>query len=129
MNLEQLMRALADRTRLRVLNLLREQELCVCYFVYVLKTSQPKISRHLAYLRRMGIVATRREGLWMHYRVVPPTDQAVGSVLEQIFAALDTDPQMQRDRESLAKACCAPKEVIRLGSVPIPASSAKAKGA
>jgi ArsR family transcriptional regulator len=129
MNLEQLMRALADRTRLRVLNLLREQELCVCNFVYVLKTSQPKISRHLAYLRRMGLVATRREGLWMHYRVVPPTDPAINSVLEQILAALDADPQMQRDRENLEKACCAPKESIRLGSVPLPSASAKAKGA
>src|SRR5688500_20312346 len=55
-------RALADRTQLRLLNLMRSEEVCVCFFVEVLKTHQPKISRHLAYLRRAGIVGARREG-------------------------------------------------------------------
>ncbi len=65
-------RALADATRLRIINLIGDQEVCVCYFVEILKTNQPKISRHLAYLRRAGIVAARREGIWMHYRISTP---------------------------------------------------------
>ena len=48
------------------------KEVCVCYFVEILGQSQPKISRHLAYLRRAGIVAARREGKWMHYKIVVP---------------------------------------------------------
>ena len=66
--------ALADRTRLRLINLMGADELCVCFFVEVLKTNQPKISRHLAYLRRAGIVDARREGQWMHYRIAEPAD-------------------------------------------------------
>src|SRR5256885_3173375 len=66
--------ALADRTRLRLLSLMGETEVCVCFFVEVLRTNQPKISRHLAYLRRAGVVAARREGKWMHYRIVEPRD-------------------------------------------------------
>ena len=72
LDLEALFRALADRTRLRILNLVRDQEVCVCYFVEVLRTSQPKISRHLAYLRRAGIGAARRSGTWMHYSFAVP---------------------------------------------------------
>ena len=68
-------RALADRTRLRIINLIGDQEVCVCFFVEILKTNQPKISRHLAYLRRAGIVAARREGIWMHYRLSTPEDE------------------------------------------------------
>ncbi len=67
--LDLLFRALADRTRLRLLNLIAEREICVCYFVEILRISQPKISRHLAYLRKAGIVAARRQGRWMHYRL------------------------------------------------------------
>jgi len=66
--------ALADHTRLRLLNLIGGREVCVCYFVEILRQGQPKISRHLAYLRRAGLVAARREGKWMHYRMVPPAD-------------------------------------------------------
>jgi ArsR family transcriptional regulator len=62
--------ALADCTRLRLLNLMNGKEVCVCYFVEILGQSQPKISRHLAYLRRADIVTARREGKWMHYKIV-----------------------------------------------------------
>src|SRR5205807_3703007 len=72
-----LFQALGDRTRLRLLNLLAGGELCVCYFVALLGAAQPKISRHLAYLRRSGLVEARRDGKWMHYRLVPPSDPHV----------------------------------------------------
>ena len=99
--------ALADRTRLRLLNLLAGGELCVCYFVELLDEPQPKISRHLAYLRRTGIVAARREGKWMHYKIVTPSDAAQARVLECALAVAAEDRQMQRDRERLERACCA----------------------
>ena len=66
--------ALADTTRLRLLNLMAGREVCVCHFVEILGQSQPKISRHLAYLPNAGIVAARREGKWMHYSICPTAD-------------------------------------------------------
>ncbi|HWC76710.1 MAG TPA: metalloregulator ArsR/SmtB family transcription factor, partial [Blastocatellia bacterium] len=69
-DIEAFFRALADRTRLRLVNLMGDDEVCVCYFVEVIGTNQPKISRHLAYLRRAGIVDARRDGKWIHYRLV-----------------------------------------------------------
>ena len=77
--LEQLFRALADPTRLRIINLVAEQEVCVCYFTEVIAAPQPKISRHLAYLRRAGIVGARREGKWMHYRLLIPHEPHAAS--------------------------------------------------
>ena len=102
-----LFNALADRTRLRLLNLLASGEVCVCYFVELLDEAQPKISRHLAYLRRAGIVSARRDGKWMHYRIVTPSDPAQARVLECALAALTDDRQMQRDRVRLERFCCA----------------------
>ncbi|HEX5883484.1 MAG TPA: metalloregulator ArsR/SmtB family transcription factor [Pyrinomonadaceae bacterium] len=113
-------RALADRTRLRLLNLLRTDEVCVCYFVETLKTNQPKISRHLAYLRRAGIVGVRREGQWMHYRVVEPADEGAARILQDVLAWLATDQEMQRDRERLIKVCCAPQLPISIQGAPRP---------
>jgi ArsR family transcriptional regulator, arsenate/arsenite/antimonite-responsive transcriptional repressor len=72
-DLPRFFQALGDTTRLRLLNLMGEQqEVCVCYFVEILGAPQPKISRHLAYLRNAGIVSSRREGKWVHYRIVMP---------------------------------------------------------
>jgi ArsR family transcriptional regulator len=105
-DMELLFRALADRTRLRLLNLMGEDEVCVCYLVEVLKTHQPKISRHLAYLRKAGIVFARREGKWMHYRVVQPGDKRAAEVLKNIRDWLANDPEMQRDRSRLVHMCC-----------------------
>jgi ArsR family transcriptional regulator len=99
--------ALADRTRLRLLNLMTGGEVCVCYFVELLDEPQPKISRHLAYLRRAGLVATRREGKWMHYRLTMPADATQARVLECALAAASEDKQLQRDRERFERVCCA----------------------
>lgn len=100
--------ALSDRTRLRLLNLMRDREVCVCYFVDILNQSQPKISRHLAYLRRAGIVSARREGKWMHYRIARPTDDAANAVLDATLQSFDADKEMRADRTKLSKACCSP---------------------
>ena len=119
-SLEKLFRALADSTRLRLLNLMNGREVCVCYFVEILKTSQPKISRHLAYLRRAGIVAARRDGKWMHYRLVPPPSHAGEEILEQALDALGKDRRFEADRERLKLACCRPQSFVSLQGAPQP---------
>src|SRR3954469_23126311 len=94
-------RALADRTRLRLLNLMGETEVCVCFFVEVLRINQPKISRHLAYLRRAGVVSARREGKWMHYRLSVPPDSHAANIFREVRAALANDSAMKNDRARL----------------------------
>lgn len=120
MDLARFYRALADRTRLRLLNLMGETEICVCFLVEVLSMPQPKISRHLAYLRRAGLVAARREGKWMHYRLLPPPDPHASQAFEVMRDGLANDPEMQRDRARLLQICCSPKIPIRLQAAPRP---------
>ena len=115
-------RALADYTRLRLLNLLTDGEVCVCFFVEVLRVNQPKISRHLAYLRRAGMVAARREGKWMHYRIVEPPDPHAARIFKEVRAWLKEDALMQRDRARLVKVCCAPQPPVQLRGAPRPVS-------
>ena len=117
-----LLAALADRTRLRLLNLMNGKEVCVCYFVEILGQSQPKISRHLAYLRRAGIVAARREGKWMHYRIVVPRHDGAARILSETLSVLSEDKAMQADRARLNKACCAPRKLSALDGAPLPIS-------
>lgn len=112
--------AFADRTRLRLLNLMNGREVCVCYFVEILRQSQPKISRHLAYLRRVGIVAARREGKWMHYKIVTPIDAVAAKILRETLAALGQEKELQRDLSLLDRACCAPRALTVLSGAPVP---------
>src|ERR1700680_1314758 len=105
-----LFRALADPTRLRLLNLIADRAICVCYFVEILGISQPKISRHLAYLRRAGIAAARRQGRWMHYRLVVPQDAVASSILKETLKHLRERPDMRRDFAKFGTACCKPGE-------------------
>lgn len=107
--MEKFFLALADKTRLRILNLIGDNEICVCFFTETLQEPQPKISRHLAYLRRSGVVQTRRDGKWIYYRLIQPKDEAARRVLSEIEAWMATDEQMQKDRERLTQICCAPE--------------------
>ena len=120
-DMERLFRALADRTRLRLLNLIGADEVCVCFFVEVLGESQPKISRHLAYLRRAGVVAARREGKWMHYRISTPDGGHAARVFGEVMTWLGEDRDMQRDRARMQTLCCAPRMPVRLQGAPRPA--------
>lgn len=113
--------ALGDNTRLRLLNLIGDKEICVCYFVEVLRQPQPKISRHLAYLRSAGIVQARRQGKWMHYHRVIPANQGASKTLQQTLAWLESDRGMQADRARLANLCCNPGECASLDGAPLPA--------
>ena len=108
-SIDALFRALADPTRLRLLNLIGDREICVCYFVEILRISQPKISRHLAYLRRAGIIEARREGKWMHYRLTMPKDPAAASILRETLKHLKQKPEMRKDSSRLNSACCTPQ--------------------
>jgi ArsR family transcriptional regulator len=94
-DMERLYQALGDRTRLRLLNLMGEQELCVCYFVEVLAQPQPKISRNLAYLRKAGIVTVRRQGTWMHYRIMTPRHKGAANILRETLAWMKEDPSLR----------------------------------
>ena len=118
--MEQLFRALADCTRLRLLNLMVNREVCVCYFVEILGVAQPTISRHLAYLRRAGIVVARREGKWMHYRIAAPQDPSARELLVETMRWLAIDRGMREDRARLQRACCAPRTLARLRAAPKP---------
>ncbi len=126
-NKELFFKALADGTRLRLLNLMGTDEVCVCFFVEVLKTNQPKISRHLAYLRRAGIVSARRDGPWMHYRIAEPSDADAARVLKDTLTWLANDREMQRDRARLVKVCCAPQLPVAIQGAPRPASLASSQ--
>ena len=119
-SMERFFQALGDNTRLRLLNLMGEQEICVCYFVEILGGPQPKISRHLAYLRRAGITSSRREGRWMHYRIVMPSHIGAAQILLQTLDWLKEEKGMQADRARLSKACCSPAKYALLEGAPLP---------
>jgi ArsR family transcriptional regulator, arsenate/arsenite/antimonite-responsive transcriptional repressor len=112
--------ALADPTRLRLLNLMDGREVCVCYFVEILKQGQPKISRHLAYLRNASIVSSRREGKWMHYSIKRPDDSRASAILDATLMSFKADQEMQSDLARLGKACCQPHRFAALEGAPTP---------
>lgn len=93
-------RAFSDRTRLRIMNLLRgRKEICVCDLMRVLDLPQAKVSRHLAYLRRAGLVDTRRDGQWVHYRMSKPDGAFHAKMLECLRCCLAEVPELQADRD------------------------------
>lgn len=100
---ENLFLALSDKTRLRILNLLRNEEICVYYLTEVLKESQPKISRHLAYLKNTEIVSARREGKWVYYRIEISKNLYAERLLKNILEWLTNQKEMQEDYEKLLK--------------------------
>lgn len=109
-DLERLFKALADTTRLRILGLLLAGEVCVCHIHESLRIPQPKASRHLAYLRRAGLVSARKEGLWVHYRLADAPDPIVAAIREAVIAALGPIDAVRKDADRLYKrtGCCAP---------------------
>jgi ArsR family transcriptional regulator len=110
--LEQLFSALADNTRLRILALLAAGEICVCHIHGALAIPQPTASRHLAYLRRTGLVATRKDGLWVHYRIAVPSDPALASVVAATIDALRSTRGISNDRRKLSGLTAIPLKVL-----------------
>jgi ArsR family transcriptional regulator, arsenate/arsenite/antimonite-responsive transcriptional repressor len=103
---EMLFKTLSDSTRLRLLNLLAEEKVCVCDLHGTLGLDQPKVSRHLAQLRRAGLVETERDGKWMHYRLARQGDPLVRNVLEGLRAWMRQHPRLNSERGRLEKVCC-----------------------
>ena len=120
LNIETFFMALADKTRLRLLNLMRNEEICVCFFTEVLDESQPKISRHLAYLRNAGLVEARRDGKWMHYRIIEPENDVAQKVLRETLEGLKNQDDMQKDYEKLYIACCGVSVPVTISRAPKP---------
>jgi ArsR family transcriptional regulator, arsenate/arsenite/antimonite-responsive transcriptional repressor len=122
-DLEGVFKALADKTRLRILALLGNNEVCVCHIHDSLGVPQPTVSRHLAYLRKSGLVAARRDGVWMHYQVSTSLTPAIQRVIAAAVDALQRLPAASQDRKQFQRsfgqlyvlgtpaggACCAPR--------------------
>lgn len=98
-------RAFSDRTRLRILHLLRDGELCVCDLVRVIDAPQPKVSRHLAYLRKAGLVDARKQGLWSYYTLTPASSAFHAKLLDCLSHCADHVPELARDQRKRG-ACC-----------------------
>jgi len=123
-DLETVFKALADKTRLRILALLGNNEVCVCHMHDSLGVPQPTVSRHLAYLRRSGLVEARRDGVWMHYQVSRALTPLVRGIVGAAIDALRQVPAANQDRRQFQRAfgelyvldspaggaCCAPRE-------------------
>lgn len=121
--LESVFKALADKTRLRILALLGNNEVCVCHLHDSLALPQPTVSRHLAYLRRAGLVEVRRDGVWMHYQVARSLDPVVQTVVNAAVEAVTSVRSTADDRKQFQRAfgqlyvmstptggsCCAPR--------------------
>ena len=109
--MEDVLKALADQTRLRILGLLVGGEVCVCHIHESLRISQPKASRHLAYLKRAGLVIGRKDGLWVHYRLAQPKEAVTGALLSAVAHFLTHVSSIEKDRQRAEKVtgCCVPE--------------------
>ena len=106
LKIDLIFRALSDRTRLRILNLLLNGELCVCDLVDVLEAPQPTVSRHLAYLRKAGLAVARKEGQWSYYRLLPAQSEFHERLVDCLRACRDEAPQLSRDIQTLRERGC-----------------------
>jgi ArsR family transcriptional regulator, arsenate/arsenite/antimonite-responsive transcriptional repressor len=102
-NADAAFRAFSERSRLRILYLLLDGEMCVCDLVDTLKVPQPTASRHLAYLRKTGLVVTQKRGLWMYYSLAPTKTTFHRKLIECLAACFKEVPELQRDKARLAK--------------------------
>lgn len=103
----ELFKAFADPVRLRLLNLLADGEVCVCHLHEALDLPQSTVSRHLAYLRKRGLVVGRKEGLWVHYRLAKPAGELHRTLIGSLGACFKEVASLKRDRQMLDhRTCC-----------------------
>lgn len=107
-NMGELFLALSNETRLMLLRLLGNREVCVCELVEALEQPQPKISQHLACLRKVGVVEARREGKWMYYRIVSPPHRGAERILHETLAWLREGMPLLSLVPKKKTACCLP---------------------
>ena len=105
-DLARLFVALGNETRLHLLHLIGDREVCVCELVDALKQPQPKVSQHLAFLRNAGIVEARREGKWMHYRITHPAHDGARKILQTLQESLKNDLSMSSVKTTRSSKCC-----------------------
>jgi ArsR family transcriptional regulator len=107
---DRIFKALADPTRVRILGLLAAGEICVCHIHDSLRLPQSLVSRHLAYLRRAGLVEARKEGFWVHYRIAEPRDELTRTLLAGVYHCIGHLPTVSKDAKRLEKktGCCVP---------------------
>ena len=99
--LVQFFKALSDETRLRIMMLLTQNELCVCDLMEVLGEPQSKVSRHLAYLKHSGITESKRAGVWMHYRLKDSQNGIYRAQIDFLKMQLSLLPQFCEDKDKL----------------------------
>ena len=102
-------RAFSDRTRLRILHLLLRGEMCVCDIVAITRVPQPTASRHLAYLRRAGLVRARKDGLWIHYKLAPAKSAFHRSLIKCLRECFRDVPELAADGKRMKAGCCVPR--------------------
>ena len=112
--MDRVFKALADPTRLRIVGLLQRDAVCVCHIHDSLKISQPKASRHLAYLRRAGVVSSEKRGLWVYYRLAPQPSKAVQAVLDAAIQSTAEMPVRAQDAKRLEREMACAPEAVRL---------------
>jgi ArsR family transcriptional regulator len=105
-SVDKMFRAFSDRTRLRILHMLKDGELCVCDIVEVLGVPQPKASRHLAYLRKAGLVQARKDGLWNYYKLTTARNKFHGKLLECLSCCFQDVPELAGDAKRLGLTTC-----------------------
>lgn len=110
LSVDLIFKAFSDSTRLRILHMLQEGELCVCDLVSVLGVPQPKVSRHLSYLRKAGLVKVRKDGLWCHYKLAPAANAFHAKMLECLSCCFRDVPELRKDAARLScardRVCC-----------------------
>jgi ArsR family transcriptional regulator len=124
-SLARVFKALSVEPRLRIINLLLHSgELCVCDIEAVLGCTQTKVSRHLAYLKRVGLVDDRRKGLWMLYSLAKPKTDEQREILGSIMRLLQSNQLARKDARQLMrnveKGCCATFSIVKPQEVPTP---------
>lgn len=102
-SVDTMFRAFSERTRLRILHLLLDGEMCVGDLVAILETTQPRASQHLAYLRNAGLVTARKEGLWIYYSLAPTQSSFHKKLLECLKHCFSEVPELQADEKRAAK--------------------------
>ena len=102
----QLFKAFADPVRLRLLNLLVDGEVCVCHLHGALDLPQSTVSRHLAYLRKRGLVVGRKEGLWVHYRLARANGELHRQLVGCLVACLKEIETLKLDRQRIERRTC-----------------------
>jgi|GEM_PF-338066 len=131
-DLARVFKALSDESRLRILNLLfHSGELCVCDIESVMGFTQTKVSRHLSYLKRAGVVEDRRQGLWMLYSIARPKDEEQREVVDFLGSLLKANDVAKEDARNLAASintgCCATYTRIKPAAVPLKACATKTR--